>query len=108
MTTATALTVTLLTALALVRATRLVTEDQIFKPFRLWLVDRLGQDSQVTYLFFCRWCLSVWLGAIAGAVLWWGTGVGAAIGALGVSWWLFLGLFTLGGSWLTGVARHAE
>ena len=50
------------------RTVRLVTTDQIFEPFRQWVINRLGVEHQVTYLVHCQWCLSVWFG-IVGAVV---------------------------------------
>jgi hypothetical protein len=65
-------------ALAFVRVVYLVTTDSITEPTRDrligWLDDRphtLG--SFVAKLITCPWCASIWLGAMAGPVIWfWG------------------------------------
>lgn len=60
-----------LAALALARITRLITTDKIGEPLRMAVLNWRGQDSMVTYLLFCPWCISMWLAPAAAAVLWW-------------------------------------
>lgn len=59
-------------ALAVARLTRLVTEDQILVGFRQWVVRRWGEDSSMSYLVHCPWCVSIYmgLGVMTTAVLW--------------------------------------
>ena len=51
------------------RVTRLVTVDQIFEWFRLWVFEKRPAGSPLTYLVFCQWCMSVWVGAIGAVVV---------------------------------------
>ena len=51
------------------RMTRLVTTDEITRPARQAAARRLPDGSPVTYLLFCRWCMSVWVAAPT-AALW--------------------------------------
>jgi len=56
----------ILTWLTVYRATRLITTDT-FPPcerLRAIVERRYGEDSSITYLISCPWCMSVWLGAI--------------------------------------------
>lgn len=94
--------------LSVVRLSRLVAVDQIFHPLRDFVRGRLGPDSQVTYLFFCVWCLSVWFGVGVGAVLWWATPVGSTLLSEGVEWWIGVPAFTLVSSWVTGMLWKVE
>jgi hypothetical protein len=65
-------------ALAFIRVVYLVTLDSITEPARdavtVWLDDRPGTlGAFVAKLITCPWCASVWLGAVAGPVIWfWG------------------------------------
>lgn len=51
---------------ATARLTRLVTDDVIAQPFRIWVVTRWGGHSKIATLITCPWCLGLW---IAGAVI---------------------------------------
>lgn len=68
------MTAYILTALlglfAVVRVTRLLTVDQLFDGWRSFWLDRYGVNWFV-YLIHCPWCLSVWIGAAAAAVVEW-------------------------------------
>lgn len=48
---------------ATARITRLVVEDEISRPFREWVESATGEDSKLTYLVNCPYCVSVWAGA---------------------------------------------
>ena len=54
--------VLLVTVLAVAWVTRFVTKDELAEPFRLWVVNRTGAESKWSYLTFCPWCVSIWLG----------------------------------------------
>lgn len=54
----------LLAILATVRVTRLVTHDMISDPVRLWITERFGATSRITYLVHCPWCVSIYIGAL--------------------------------------------
>lgn len=108
MTTPVLVVVLVLAVLSVARLTRIVTIDQIFAPVRDVVRRRLGADSQITYLIFCPWCMSIWIGAGVSAVLWWGTPVGASLASEGISWWVGVTIFTLVSSWATGVLRGLE
>ena len=100
--------VLLVAVLSVARLTRIVTIDQIFAPVRDAVRGRLGADSQITYLLFCPWCFSIWVGAAVGSVLWWGTPVGGSLVVEGVEWRVGVPAFTLVSSWATGVLRGLE
>lgn len=68
---------------AVARATRLITEDVIFEPFRRFFVNRYGEDHKLTILVHCPWCVSMWLGFL-GALF--------ACIVLSISFWWFLPL----------------
>lgn len=57
-----------LVALAVARTTRLVTTDRIMLPFRRWIVNKYGEESNMAYLVHCRWCSSIWISSVAAAV----------------------------------------
>lgn len=61
-----------LTILAVARVTRLITEDKITERPReavaRWLITR--DHTQLAYLVFCSWCVSIYVGA-AGAGAYW-------------------------------------
>lgn len=48
---------------ATARITRLVVEDEIFRPVREGIEDWAGPDSKLTYLVNCPYCVSVWAGS---------------------------------------------
>lgn len=52
-------------ALAVYRLVKLVRDDRITERMRVAAIERYGQpeDSKVTYLMHCPWCLSIYLGA---------------------------------------------
>lgn len=50
-------------AAATTRVTRLVVDDEISRSFRDWVLERTGDDSSLTYLVNCPYCVSVWAGA---------------------------------------------
>lgn len=59
----------LLTTIAVARLTRLVTADFIMLPFRRWVINHWSEDSAITYLVHCSWCLSMWV-AVPAAIAW--------------------------------------
>jgi len=64
-------------ALAVTRATGLVTLDEITRPARDWFLARLPANRlgvALEYLTTCEWCASIWVGAAAAALMWrWGS-----------------------------------
>jgi hypothetical protein len=58
-------------ALAVFRATRLVTTDQIFEPLRQRIWSKFPPNTFLGYLLTCNWCSSIWVSAIfvAGYIL---------------------------------------
>lgn len=50
---------------AVARVTRLVTDDQLLLPARVWLIGKLGPEHPIAYLAGCPFCMSVW---VAGGV----------------------------------------
>lgn len=69
----------LLAALAVARATLLVTSDRIMLSFRRWVVNKYGDESLWTYLVHCSRCVSLWI-ALPAAVLW-------TVLTLPLHWW---------------------
>jgi hypothetical protein len=59
-----------ITALAVMRVTRLIVLDQITMPFRAWLLTRNGETGWFTFLFHCPLCASVWVGAAVAPLYW--------------------------------------
>lgn len=60
-------------ALAVARATRLVTSDKITERPRNAILRRLPDDSLWAYLLLCSWCVSVYLAPVAAILAWlWG------------------------------------
>ena len=67
-----------LVAMAVSRATRLITLDAIMQPGRSWVLRKTGQGSLFNYLVNCWACVSIWMGLLAaiglcvsGAFPWW-------------------------------------
>lgn len=60
----------LLLGLGSARLTRLVTEDEITAPMRLWAVRRWGETGRIPYLLHCRWCAGLWMSALLCAFAW--------------------------------------
>jgi Protein of unknown function (DUF1360) len=54
--------------LASYRLTKLVRDDQITEPFRETVYSRFGppDESKVSYLVNCPWCMSIWFGLALG------------------------------------------
>ena len=64
-------------ALAIARATGLITTDYLTKPLRDWLFRKLNPDKtwheRLAYLIECPWCVSVWVAAaLVPVAYWWG------------------------------------
>lgn len=57
-------------ALAVARATVLVTEDKITEKPRFAVIRRVKEGGYLEYLVTCPWCVSIWLG-IPAAFIWW-------------------------------------
>jgi membrane protein required for beta-lactamase induction len=51
----------ILLALAVTRLVRLIVDDAITQRFRLWFVNKYGDESMWTYLVHCTWCVSIWV-----------------------------------------------
>lgn len=81
-----------LVALATARLTRLVTTDTITEPLRVWVVGKLGEDSKLSYLMMCSWCMSLWVGA----------GVAGSAYLFGGNRWYGFALLALSASYVTG------
>lgn len=58
----------LLGAAAVYRLTRLVTEDEILRPWRERLTAA-APTGRLAYLVTCPWCVSVWAAGVLGAAL---------------------------------------
>ena len=86
----------LLALVATCRITRFVTKDTLAAGFRIRVADRFGDDSKVTYLVNCGWCLSIWVG----------TAMAVATHFLGGSAWLQVPETALTLSYVAGVAAR--
>lgn len=47
--------------LATARLTRLVCRDDLTTPMRLWVDRKLGENSFLSRLIWCPWCIAVWV-----------------------------------------------
>ena len=101
----TALITFLVLLFATVRLTRLIVTDKLSEPFRQFLVDKLGTSSWVTYLFFCPWCVSVWIGFASSAIAWY---VGGLQPFVSLPAWLAIPAIALGMSYVTGWVLSRE
>ncbi|MFC1410397.1 hypothetical protein ACEZCY_14140 [Streptacidiphilus sp. N1-12] len=79
---------------ATLRITRFINADFLAGGLRAWVIRRFGNDSKVTYLSTCPWCLSIYtvVPVIAAAAL------------LGNSLWFVLPAAALSISYLVGIA----
>lgn len=57
---------------AVIRATKILTDDEIALPYRQWIVKKWGPQSKIAYWAHCPWCTSIWVGTpfMALAVFW--------------------------------------
>lgn len=55
----------LMTAMAVVRVTRVITTDQIALPVRRFVLKHSGDQGWFSYLIHCKYCTSVWVAAAA-------------------------------------------
>lgn len=90
---------------ATIRVTRLIVTDKLSEPFRQLLVDKLGTSSLVTYLFFCPWCVSVWIGFASSAIAWY---VGGLQPFVSLPAWFAIPAIALGMSYITGWVLSRE
>lgn len=86
--------------IATARLTRLVTTDRIMTPFRRWVVNKYGEDSETAYLVHCRYCASIWV-ATPVSLIW-------AVSTLPWQWWWLAGPSLLAMSYVTGLASGLE
>lgn len=72
---------------AVVRATKILTKDEIALPYRTWIVKKFGKDSGIAYWAHCPWCTSIWVaGAFVSLAVFWPTrGLIAFFGVLAAS-----------------------
>lgn len=69
--------------------TRLVTDDQLTLPFRVWLIGKLGPEHPVAYAVGCPFCLSMWIAPGVCAAGWFYGGTAAfqiAAAGLTIRW----------------------
>jgi hypothetical protein len=89
---------------AVARVTRLICEDKVTEQLRAAAAVRLPAGSMLTYLLYCRWCVSVWVAVLAAAV--W-----CAVSALprwSGHWWIDVPAAALALSYATGLLVRAE
>ncbi len=60
----------LLLGLGEARLVRLVTEDKITEPLRMWAIKRWGEREAIPYLVHCRWCSGIWISAALCGFAW--------------------------------------
>ncbi len=80
-----------LVVLATARLTKLIIDDYILEPVRVWVNDHAGDG--IVYLIQCPWCVSIYVGA----------GVSVAAWAWRDQAWLIVALIALTASYLTGI-----
>ena len=90
--------------LTVARVTRLVCADEITRPARTAIAQRLPEGSPFAYLLFCRWCLSVWV-AFPVAALWVGL---STLPRWSGHWWIDVPTVALALSHATGLLVRAE
>lgn len=69
--------------------TRLVTDDQLTLPLRVWLIGKLGPEHPVAYAVGCPFCFSLWAAGVVYTLAWFYGGTAAfqiAAGALTARW----------------------
>lgn len=81
----------LLTILSVARLTRLITDDAILDTPRGWILER--PTGSLAYFIRCPWCVSIWVGAGAGALVYFQHR----------HWPIQVALLALAASYLTGV-----
>jgi hypothetical protein len=89
---------------AVARLTRLVCTDKITEPLRTAAAVRLPAGSQLTYLLYCRWCVSVWV-AMPAAAIWYAV---SALPRWSGRWWIDVPAAALALSYATGLLVRAE
>ena len=94
------LVVLALTTLAAARVTRVIVTDKIGEPVRAAIVRWRGETSMLSYLFFCPWCMGLWVSAAAVAAVWWPL---SAADVLGVTTWIGLPITMLAVAHLVGL-----
>lgn len=80
------------------RLTRLIVGDKITEPVRDRIVHRFGETSPLTFVFFCAWCMGMWIAFALSPVVFLLTEL---------TWWL-LPLVALTASQVTGLLHVAE
>lgn len=89
--------------LAVARVSRLLTTDDIFLFIRTWVIRRFGEESKLTTLVMCPWCVSVWFGIGMATVTFL---IADAPKYVSMSWYILLtGLAT---SYVTGLLAKLE
>lgn len=81
--------------LATARITRLINRDTITDFIRIAAMKR---RPGVAYFLSCPWCISVWIAAALGYVVWWRTGLDPVL----------IALTGAGASWITGMAAQLD
>ena len=101
----TALITFLVLLLATIRVTRLIVADKLSEPFRQFLVDKLGVESWITYLFWCAWCSGFWVSLASSAIAWY---VGGLQPFVSLPAWFAIPAIALGMSYITGWVLSRE
>lgn len=57
--------------LAVARTSRLITTDELFLFVRTFVIRRFGEESKMTTLVMCNYCISVWFGFPMSALTFW-------------------------------------
>lgn len=86
------------------RTTRLITTDEITKGLRQAAARRLPPNSPVSYLLFCRWCMSIWVAAPTAAA--WSAL--SAVPCWSGRWFIDVPTVALALSYATGLLVRAE
>lgn len=88
--------------LATARLTRLVCKDDITTPVRLAIDKKLGENSFISRLIWCHWCVAVWVSvttssmAMDAAYLWGGISPKVAV----LSWLLLIPANAYAAAWV--------
>lgn len=91
--------------LATARLTRLIHFDDITIPVRMWIDRKFGEQSFLSQLVWCPWCVSVWVSlgtsTVAMTALWhWG---GWPLGGAMATWLLLVPATAYPAGWIVTI-----
>lgn len=90
--------------LATARLTRLVCRDDLTAPMRLAIDRKLGQNSFLSRLIWCHWCVAVWISLTTSSMAMQALYSFGAMSpkAAVLTWMLLVPANAYGASWIVG------